>query len=211
MLAFCNAHTVNMARQNAEFAQALDQALVLNDGIGVEIGSRLVHGAGFPANLNGTDFTPALLRHVETPLRIFLLGSRPGVAERAGAMLVQQFPRHQIVGTRDGFFPPSDDRIVAADIAASGADLVLVGMGHPLQEFWASAHWRSLPAVTMCIGAFLDFTARVVPRAPRFIRAIRAEWLYRLAWEPRRLARRYIIGNITFLALCLAERLRGSA
>lgn len=208
MVAFCNAHTVNMADAHPAFAASLADALILNDGIGVELGSRILYGERFPDNLNGTDLTPAVLDHASCPLRIFLLGSPEGVAEQAATVLAARYPRHQIVGTQHGFFTEGEEEALVARIVASGANLLLVGMGHPRQEMFAARHWRRIAGATMCIGAFLDFTAGRVSRAPGWVRAARAEWLYRLAIEPRRMARRYLIGNIVFLKNRLAERRR---
>lgn len=208
MVAFCNAHTVNMADANPAFAASLADALILNDGIGVDLGSRILHGTRFPDNLNGTDLTPAVLESATCALRLFLVGSPKGVADEAGAILAARYPRHQIVGTQHGFFAESEEAALVERIVASGANLVLVGMGHPRQEMFAARHWHRIQGVTMCIGAFLDFTAGRVSRAPGWVRALRSEWLYRLALEPRRMARRYLIGNVVFLANRLAERRR---
>lgn len=199
VLAFANAHSINLARANADFARAMQSCLVLNDGIGVDLASQLLHGQRFPANLNGTDFTPALLDAIETPLRVFLLGSPPGIAEQAAARFVERFPRHQVAGTMHGFFKPQDEAAVIARIKESGADIVLVGMGQPRQEFWAVAARSQIDATLLCIGAYIDFLAGRVSRAPRLVQRLRLEWAYRLMLEPRRLARRYLIGNVTFL------------
>jgi alpha-1,3-mannosyltransferase len=206
VVAFCNAHTVNLSRRDARFRHALDRALVLNDGVGVDLARRVLYGTPFPDNLNGTDFTPALLGTVRRPLRLFLLGSRPGVAERAADVLAERFPGHRIVGTRDGFFDPSEGAAVADAIARSRADLVLVGMGQPRQELWAVEHGQATGAVVMCVGAYLDFVAGVVRRAPDWVRKGRLEWLFRLASEPGRLAGRYLIGNPRFAGGVLIDR-----
>jgi len=206
MVGFCNAHTVNMADANPAFAASLSNALILNDGIGVDLGSRILYGTRFPDNLNGTDLTPAVLDNATCALRVFLIGSPQGVADEAAAVLAARYPRHRIVGTQHGFFGEGEEAALVERIVASGANLVLVGMGHPRQEMFAARHWRRVAGVTMCIGAFLDFTAGRVSRAPGWVRALRSEWLYRLAMEPRRMARRYLIGNIVFLKNRLAER-----
>lgn len=207
-VAFCNAHTVNLARRDARFRAALQGMTVLNDGVGLDLARRVLHGAPFPANLNGTDFTPAVLEAAPRPLRLFLLGSPPGVAERAADALSARFPRHQVVGVRDGFFPPADGAAIARTIAATGADLLLVGMGQPRQELWAAEHGAATGAVVMCVGAYLDFAAGAVFRAPGWMRALRIEWTYRLAQEPRRLAARYLLGNPRFVYGVLRDRFR---
>lgn len=208
IIAFSNAHTVNLARRDPGFREALREAVVLNDGIGVDLGRRILHGRRFPANLNGTDFTPALLESVPGSLRIFLLGSPPGIAERAAAALATRFPRHQVVGVHDGFFDPAQGDAVARTIAASGADLVLAGMGQPRQELWAARHAAATGALVMCVGAYLDFTAGTVRRAPRWVRTARLEWAYRLAQEPRRLTGRYLLGNFRFMLGVARDRVR---
>lgn len=205
-VAFANAHALNVASTDADFAAALRQAIVFNDGIGTDIASRLLFGAKFPDNLNGTDFVPRYLAESRHAFRIFLLGGRPGVAERAGRALLQRAPRHAVVGTRDGYFPPADTPKVIDDIRRSGADVLLVAMGNPQQELWLHAHLPSTGAVLgFGVGALFDFLAGEVPRAPTWVRAARIEWLYRLAQEPRRLWTRYVLGNPAFLLRLLGQ------
>lgn len=208
IVAFCNAHTVNLARRDPSFIAALDEALVLNDGIGLDIARKWLHGAQFPANLNGTDLTTAVLEASSRPLRVFLLGSAPGVAERAATVLAARFPHHRIVGSRDGFFDEAEGGAIARAIKAEDADLVLAGMGQPRQEMWAARHGAASGALVMCIGAYLDFTAGVVRRAPEWVQRARLEWVVRLLQEPRRLAGRYLIGNGRFLAGIARDRYR---
>lgn len=208
-VAFCNAHTVNLARGDPVFVQALNDALVLNDGVGVDIARKLLYGAPFPANLQGTDLTSAVLATAPRPLRIYLLGSPPNVAEQAGEVLAARFPHHSFVGTRHGFFDMAGEGATVAEaIKATRADLVLVGMGQPRQEKWAKEFGPATGALVMCIGAYLDFTAGVVRRAPLWAQRARLEWLVRLAQEPRRLAGRYLLGNSRFLAGIGSDYLR---
>lgn len=199
IFAFCNAHSVNVARGNRAFATALRGMTVFNDGIGLEIASRMVHGRSFPANLNGTDLTPRLLKSLPQPTRIFLLGSPPGIAEQAGRMIAERYPHAEVVGTQHGFFATQDAPALAERIRDSRAQLVLVGMGQPRQEFWAAEWTDRIGVVTCCIGAFLDFTAGAVTRAPGWAQRYGVEWAYRLGQEPRRLLHRYVWGNPSFL------------
>jgi alpha-1,3-mannosyltransferase len=210
MVAFCNAHTVNTARSNPAFARAMGSALVLNDGIGVDLASRLLFHEPFRENLNGTDLTPALLENVSRPLRIFLIGGAPGVAEQAGQALQQRFPHHSIVGTMHGYFSSDETPHILDGIAETKPDLVLVGMGHPIQELWAAENVQRLSAVVMCIGAFLDYAAGAVRRAPEWVRRMRMEWAFRLINNPRRFAGRYLVGNFSFLFHVALQSLLGS-
>jgi exopolysaccharide biosynthesis WecB/TagA/CpsF family protein len=198
-IGFCNAHTVNLARRDKRLARALAQMVVLNDGIGLDIASKMLYGEKFPANLNGTDLTPAVLDHYPESLKIFLLGSRPEIADRAAENLIARYPRHRLAGVHHGFFSPADEASIAAKIAASAPDLVLVGMGQPRQEIWAVANAHRLGCTVMCVGAMIDRFAGVVPRAPLLLRKAGLEWVYRLVLEPRRLFSRYVTGNATFL------------
>jgi alpha-1,3-mannosyltransferase len=208
---FCNAHSVNLAQKDDAFAAALAKAKVLNDGVGVDLASRLLYGEPFPANLCGTDFVPAILSASPSSLRLFLIGSAAGVGERAGEALAKLGPGHKVVGAHHGFFAADEEEEVRATIATADPNLVLVGMGQPRQELWASRNFEHFPAVTMCVGALLEFAAGTVPRAPRWMRTARIEWVHRLICEPRRLWRRYLVGNVEFVARVLRERKRSRA
>jgi exopolysaccharide biosynthesis WecB/TagA/CpsF family protein len=87
---------------------------------------------------------------------------------------------------------------------------VLVGMGQPRQELWTFENAESTDATFLCIGAYLDFAAGIIPRAPAWIRSLRMEWAFRLANEPRRLAGRYLLGNATFLVYIAKLRIFGN-
>jgi alpha-1,3-mannosyltransferase len=205
-IAFANAHTLNVAARNPEFREALQSCLVLNDGLGVDIASRVLYGSPFPENLNGTDFTPNYLLRTKPRFRIFMLGATPGTAERAALRLSLLCPQHQIVGCHHGHFDPARTSEIVDLVRRSGADVVLVALGNPKQELFLRDHL----AATGCrlgigVGALFDFLAGKVPRAPYLVRRWRLEWAYRLAKEPRRLAARYLIGNPLFLARIAAQ------
>lgn len=187
--------------------------LVVNDGIGMDLAALLVHRRRFAENLNGTDFVPYLCARSPRPLRFFLLGSAPGVAERAGRHLAESLGQ-EIVGSCDGYreFAAAGEGLVAR-INALRPDIVLVAFGNPRQEAWILDHRETLTApVLFGVGALLDFLSGNVERAPGWVRRWRMEWIYRLAREPRRLARRYTLDLIAFFAVCLRQgrRLAGS-
>jgi exopolysaccharide biosynthesis WecB/TagA/CpsF family protein len=204
-VAFANAHTLNLAATSVEFRHALKSFFVLNDGLGVDLASRWTVGRAFSENLNGTDFVPHCLNSSRHSLRIFLLGSTADVAESAAKRIVERWPRHTIAGTRHGFFANAEDESeAAAMIRASRADLVLVGMGNPLQELWIANHGAQTGApVLLGVGAFLDFTSGRIQRAPQWVRDLRCEWIWRFVREPRRLWRRYLLGNMLFVVRVL--------
>ena len=208
-LAFVNAHAVNLAQSNPTFLNDLAQAdIVLRDGKGMEILYRLA-GMSAGANMNGTDLIPRLLDTLKGR-RMVILGTRSPWVE--GAVSHLRDKGHHIADSRDGF----QDVAVYRDIVARHRpDVVLLGMGMPVQERVARVLCTDAEYGTLviCGGAILDFMAGRVPRAPRWMRHAGLEWLYRLSREPRRLAGRYVVGNITFLyrAWRLSRLLRQSS
>lgn len=200
LITFLNAHVSNETAKNPELGGILKSGLILNDGVGVGIASLVLHGKSFPENLNGTDLIPRFLRDTRHHFRIYALGAGPGVAERALDAFRQIAPQHAYVGAHHGFLTEQDSRAVLADIADKRADLVLVAMGSPRQEFWTAKYLMQDEGVSaICVGGLLDFVSEEKPRAPAWVRALRSEWIFRLANEPRRLWRRYLIGNGVFM------------
>ena len=208
LVAYANAHTLNLATGDPRYSAVLGRAgIVLNDGSGVGLAARLT-GRRFPENLNGSDFNP---RIVELAARkgwpLYLLGSDKGVAEEAGEKLTARFPGLRVAGTHHGYFERSRNREVAAAIEKSGASIVMVAMGNPLQEMWLD---EMLPAtgarLGVGVGAFFDFTVGRVRRAPAWMNRAGIEWVYRLGQEPARMWRRYVVGNPVFLARVIRAR-----
>lgn len=207
-LAFCNANLVNLANADASLRRLLAGFLVLPDGIGVDIAAKLLHGETFPANLNGTDFTPALLVVAPGPLRVGLIGGRPGVAERAVARLTLDHPRHRFSVVSHGYFAAKDEPKLLAGLEANPPDILLVAFGNPRQERWIAERLSGRHCtIAAGVGALFDFLAGEVPRAPDWIQSLRVEWLFRLWLEPGRLWRRYVLGNPAFLMRILRLRL----
>ncbi|MDE2362165.1 MAG: WecB/TagA/CpsF family glycosyltransferase [Hyphomicrobiales bacterium] len=206
-VAFCNAHTAEIALHDAAYAQALQRFLVVNDGVGLEIAARILEGRGFPENLNGTDFMPFLFSRLERPARVYLLGARPGVAAEAARRFAEVFPNVAIVGARDGYFSTEDEAAVVAEVAAAAPEILMVAFGNPKQEFFIDRHLEGMAArATFGVGALFDFTAGRVVRAPGWVRRLRLEWAFRLAQEPLRLLRRYTIETGGFLIAVLRLR-----
>ena len=199
-LCYVNAHSLNLAFRDDGYHRALSRAdLVLNDGIGLDLAARM-RGRRFPENLNGSDFTLRLLGlAAKKGWRVYLYGGQPGVAATARDRLSETIDQLDVVGVCDGYGSRTDEEIVET-IKATRADVVIVGLGQPLQEVWLDAHL----AATGChlgvgVGAFLDFASGRVVRAPRWMNRLGIEWLFRLVQEPGRLWQRYIVGNPLFL------------
>jgi exopolysaccharide biosynthesis WecB/TagA/CpsF family protein len=209
-LGFLNAHNANSAREDAEFARALDGFLVLPDGIGVDIASRMMYGQPFPANLNGTDFIPELLRSIDEPVVVAMVGARAENALGARDELQAMTPQHRFVFVRDGYFNEGLETAILDDLAELKPDILLVAMGVPRQELWISR--KITPrhcTLAIGVGALFDFLSGDVQRAPLWVRRLRMEWVYRLLLEPKRLWRRYVVGNPVFLLRSMRQKLAG--
>lgn len=209
-VAFLNAHNANIAHTDRAFAQALDDFLIFPDGVGVDIAASLLYGSSFPANLNGTDFIPALLEASTKSLTVALLGASPEIAEAAAKRLATLTPRHRFEVIHDGYFSANEEAEIIARIADFHPDVLLVAMGVPRQELWISHHLdASHCTLPIAVGALFDFLSGSVPRAPLWLRRLRLEWVFRLVVEPRRLWRRYLVGNPTFLWRVMRQKVSG--
>ena len=211
-LAFLNANNANLMMRDGAYREVLGRQVVFPDGHGVDIASYLFYGSMFPANLNGTDFVPALLTFIDRPLRVAMIGARGKVLTRAAENFRRHAPWHEFIPVSDGFFDRDRSEEVLADVRALNADILLVAMGSPGQEKWVDAHVGPQDArLVITVGALFDFVAEAFPRAPKFLRRMRLEWFFRLAVEPRRMWRRYILGNPLFLFHVLWHKLSGRA
>lgn len=208
-VAFLNAHSANTAVTDPDFARMMAGFLVLPDGIGVDIAARQLYGQAFRENLNGTDFVPALLAAIDTPLTVGIVGAIRANGEKAAAGLTESMPQHRFVYLNDGYLKAMDEPEVLARIKALRPDILLIAMGVPRQEKWIEQHLdKSHCTVAIAVGALLDFLSGAVRRAPLPVRRLRLEWMYRLMLEPGRLWRRYVLGNPLFLLRVMRQKLR---
>ncbi|WP_337266122.1 WecB/TagA/CpsF family glycosyltransferase [Oryzifoliimicrobium ureilyticus] len=209
LLAFVNAHNILLTLSDPEYREILLRSIVLPDGIGLDIASSVEHGSAFPANLNGTDFVPAFLTYMQRPRRVGLIGATREIVEKAAANFAKHAPWHLFFVISDGYFDKNNPAPVLAEIERQKLDIILIGMGTPLQEKWAVDHLKPEHArLVMTVGALFDFVSGIIPRAPYTIRLLRLEWAYRLLQEPYRLWRRYILGIPLFFFEVLRHRFR---
>ena len=208
---FVNHHFVT-ACQSLSCGQHSGRAHILvNDGIGMQLAAMLRFGRGFGENMNGTDFVPHFLGEAHAPYRVFFIGGQSRVVQKA-AEAISDMPHCQVVGYCDGFSLWQHEESVLREISGLKPDVLLVGLGNPLQERWIVEHWPRLEAkVIFGVGALFDWMTGLRRRAPRLVRLVRLEWAYRLAIEPRRLLRRYTIDVLTFLSLVLRDDLETAA
>ena len=211
-VSFLNADCINVAARHPAYREVLHRAhLLLPDGIGLRMGARLL-GYELRQNVNGTDLFPRLCaRLANQKKRVFLLGARPGVADRVADWIERHHPDVVVGGTQHGYFDATQSDAVIERIRAAKPDLVFVAFGAPRQDLWIDKHLDATGArVGLGVGGLFDFYSGRVSRAPLWVREMGCEWMYRLAKEPRRLWRRYLYGNGLFLAHIWRERARRS-
>ncbi|MET0335689.1 MAG: WecB/TagA/CpsF family glycosyltransferase [Rhizobacter sp.] len=198
---FVNAHTLNNATDNPTYRHVLQSAdRVFGDGTGVRWAARMLHGVTLKDNVNGTDLVPLMFsRWADRGLRYFLLGNTPERIEIAAKRAQEMFPGWTLAGYHTGYLGPDDHQAVIEKINASGADLMLVGMGNPKQEQWIHDHLSQL-TVPLCLatGGLFDYWVGDLVRAPKWVRKLGYEWLHLLSRQPHK-AGRYLVGNPKFL------------
>ena len=202
-------HLVAMQDDPALRAAARAADLVTPDGMSLVWAGRLLGGA-VPERVAGIDLLQALLeRAPRHGLRVFLLGATPAVLQRLLAHCRSTYPGLEIAGARDGYFGPDEHAAVVRQVAESGADMLFLGMPSPFKDIWCERHRETFGVkLIMGVGGAFDVLAGEVPRAPRWMQLAGLEWAWRLWLEPRRLWKRYLVGNSRFLWLLTKEALR---
>lgn len=210
---YLNVHTWNLARDNPDFCRALREAdVVYCDGYGIRLGAWIL-GESLPTRMTAGDFLDDVCRRCMSDGRsIYILAGEEGVAASAAKQLGKSFPQLKVVGFHHGYLGTEEEGArVMDEIRRLKPDLLIVGMGSPQQELWVARNLEMLNVkVGWTVGALFDFVAGKVPRAPQWLSAYGFEWLYRFMVEPRRLWRRYMVGNARFLAAVLVARVRGA-
>jgi N-acetylglucosaminyldiphosphoundecaprenol N-acetyl-beta-D-mannosaminyltransferase len=200
-LFFLNAHCFNVAQKDSQYADALKETdILLNDGIGLKIASFFT-SVRFQENLNGTDLIPKIIALAsQNGKNVFFFGGKPGIAKKAAKNVKSKFPDINISGTHSGYFESNEERLLLQEIDSLKTDLLIVGMGVPKQEIWIKNNKKHLKNVKLIIagGAIIDFLSEEIERAPLWMRKTGLEWVYRLILEPRRMWKRYLVGNLVF-------------
>ncbi len=209
VVCICAVHSIVTARQNRAHAQNLMTAdMVTPDGAPV---AWTVKWKGHPSQqrISGPDLMLKACEHAaKTGEKFFLYGGTPTSLSRLEEMLRAKFPTLDIAGT---FSPPfreltdEEDAAIVERIHSSGAGIVWVGLGCPKQEAWMHAHRGRIKAVMVGVGAAFDFHAGVIKRAPLWMQRSGLEWVHRMAQDPRRLVKRYLVTNTIFAIKTMQE------
>jgi N-acetylglucosaminyldiphosphoundecaprenol N-acetyl-beta-D-mannosaminyltransferase len=200
-----NAAKIVSTRNDEELHRLINGCdIVTADGQAVVWASRVL-GDPLPTRVAGIDLMNELLALAERKgYRVFILGARQEVLDRALQRLRERHPRLQVAGHRNGYYAAAEERAVAEQIRASRADLLFVAMSSPRKEYFLGRWGDTLDVpFSMGVGGAIDVLAGLTRRAPRRLQVLGLEWAYRLAQEPRRLFRRYFVTNSLFIAMTL--------
>ncbi|MBD3169368.1 MAG: WecB/TagA/CpsF family glycosyltransferase [candidate division Zixibacteria bacterium] len=206
-----NAACINLSFANEEYRDAVaGYHMRFVDGIGVYLAGKILKGIGFP-DLGGNPFGRAILqRCAEKGYRVYLLGAKQEVVAKAAENFQKWHHGLKIAGYHHGYFDLENCGDIIEEINKTEPDLVMACFGKPEEVFWIARNFDSLRAKVMIpMGGFFDFQSGHTRRAPEWILKMRFEWLFRLLIEPRRLWRRYIIGNTIFMTRVFRYKLFG--
>lgn len=202
-----NAAKVVAARRDQKLRRALDAAdLVTADGMSVVWASRWL-AQPLKQRVTGIDLFARLVAHAAArDLSVYFFGARDEAVRGVVKRFTAEHPGLRVAGFRDGYFDAAAANAIADAIKQSGADLLFVAMGSPAQEYWISENLaRTGVRFALGVGGSFDHLSGRQRRAPRWMQRAGFEWLYRLLREPRRLWRRYLIGNTAFIALVIRQ------
>jgi N-acetylglucosaminyldiphosphoundecaprenol N-acetyl-beta-D-mannosaminyltransferase len=200
-----NAAKVVMVSKDAKLRAVIRACRVVNaDGQSVVIASRLLRQP-LPERVTGIDlFAELVKRSAENGRSVYFLGARDEVLDEMVSRFRTQYPTLRIAGFRNGYW--DDDAEVIEQVRAVQPDLLFLAIPSPRKEFWLAEH---LPALgvpfAMGVGGSFDVLAGKVKRAPKWVQRIGCEWVYRLVQEPRRMWKRYLVGNTAFMWLTVKE------
>ncbi len=207
---FTNVHSIHLARRDTELRNYLSQAdLVLPDGSGLAIAGQILN-MPVQKNLNGTDFTPKVCRMAEVGgWSFYLLGAQEHVVKSCYNNMQNRFPNLDIAGYHNGYFSEKEEQQIISEINEKKPDILLVALGSPLQEKWVAQNAHRLDAnVCFAVGGLFDFMSNTVDRAPRWMRDIGMEWLYRFYQNPAKKWDRIFIEIPEFLLLIARRKLQ---
>ena len=198
-----NASKVNLMEKDPKLRKIVNSCPLINaDGASIVWAAKRL-GIPLKERVTGCDLFQKLVVVAEKKgYKIYLFGAKEEVVKKVKAIFEEKYPDIQIVGYRTGYFTEADEPEIVKDMAESGADMMFVAFSSPKKEYWVNKYIKQLniPFV-MGVGGSFDIVAGVTERAPKWWQDHGLEWLYRFIQEPRRMWKRYIIGNAKFVAL----------
>lgn len=196
-----NALKVNLMEEDPKLREIVNSCPLINaDGSSILWAAKKL-GVPIKERVTGIDLFQRLVKEAaENGYKIYLFGAKEEVVTKVRDIFQKEYPTLKIAGYRNGYFTPEEEPQIVADMAASGADMMFVAFSSPKKEYWVNKYLNQLniPFV-MGVGGSFDVVAGVTKRAPEFWQKIGMEWFYRFIQEPRRLWKRYVVGNAVFI------------
>lgn len=214
IITYVNVHAINLAQELTWFREFINSSqIVFCDGYGVKWAARFLHSKDLQRYTPPDWFGQLAGVSAERGISMFFLGTRQEVVEKAAAVLKDKYPDLKILGVHHGFFDKSllgsENQEIVKKINMLQPDILIVGFGMPAQEKWISENITELQVhVVFPVGAYFDYLAGEVVRAPRWMTDNGLEWLGRLLIEPRRLWKRYVLGNPKFIWHVLLQKIK---
>jgi N-acetylglucosaminyldiphosphoundecaprenol N-acetyl-beta-D-mannosaminyltransferase len=214
IVTYVNVHAINLAGEQTWFKDFLNQSqIVFCDGFGVKWAAKFLHGKKLQRYTPPDWFDRLAGDCTQQEISMFFLGTRQDVIERAASVMKEKFPQLNIAGVHHGFFnkelESSENQDILSEINSVHPNILVVGFGMPSQEKWILENWDKLQVnVVIPVGAYFDYVAGDVVRAPHWMTDHGLEWLGRLIIEPRRLWKRYILGNPKFIWRVFMQKLK---
>lgn len=203
-----NADKINMLNENKRLKEIVNGCGVINaDGISVVLAGKFL-GKALPERVAGIDLMQELIALcARKGYKVYLLGAKEEIVRGVAEILKENYKGLDIVGFRNGYFKEDQWYEIKEELEAKQPDFVFVGITSPLKEYLVDyLQGQGLNCVFMGVGGSFDVISGAIPRAPRWMQRMNLEWLFRVMKEPRRLFKRYFVGNWKFIKLLIVEK-----
>lgn len=203
-----NAGKINLMQENEDLTNIINECPLINaDGQSIVWGSKIL-GNKLPERVAGIDIFTELVRiSADKGYKPYFFGAKEEVVTEVVRRFKGQYPKLEVAGYRNGYFTSEESKEIAEDIKKSGADILFVAFSSPMKEFWIREHMDIMNVpFAMGVGGSFDVIAGKTSRAPKWMQKHGLEWFHRFIQEPRRMFKRYIIGNLKFVRLVLNNR-----
>lgn len=205
-----NVHSANMSQKNSRLKQLFLKAdTVYCDGAGIALASKLLGKGIIPKRFANGDWLFEMFDFLhEQNCTMYYLGGEPGIVEKGLSLYTTDRENHSLIGIHHGFIlrDKTLEHNVIQEINRLKPDILFVGLGCPLEQYWIDEHFQTLDVgVFYPIGASMDYITGKIPRCPVWLGDLGLEWLFRFAAEPKRLYHRYLVGNPWFLSRIIFE------